>query len=86
PLKTELMMRLILPFRFFGRGYFIGVLMGRDRTDPPPHGIHSMGGRIATMAILALLLFIVISGIFFILYLIKSLIGIDLFSNAHLME
>ena len=86
PAKQELMFRFIIPFRLFGSAYFIGLLLGREQSDGKRIDARGIGGRIAAMAILAVLLFIVISGVFFVLYLIKSLLGFNLFSNAHLME
>lgn len=76
--RQELVVRWILPFRLFGSPWFMGFLLGRD-----PRGI---GGRIAAAIILAFLLIVMLAGLLFILYLIKTLVGVDLFSNAHLME
>ncbi|BCS95196.1 hypothetical protein DSLASN_08280 [Desulfoluna limicola] len=84
--RRELMFRFIIPFRLFGSAYFLGLLMGRELTEGSHLDSRGIGGRIAAIAILAVLLFVVISGVFFILYLIKSLLGVNLFSNAHLME
>lgn len=86
PVKRELMVRFIIPFRLFGSAYFLGLLMGRELTGESHQDSRGIGGRIAAVAILAVLLFVVISGVFFILYLIKSFLGVNLFSNAHLME
>ncbi|GEM_PF-2167919 len=86
PIKRELIFRVIIPFRLFGSAYFLGLLMGRELTGGSHLDSRGIGGRIAAVVILAVLLFVVISGVFFILYLIKSLLGVNLFSNAHLME
>ena len=86
PARRELLFRMILPLRLFGEVYFLGLLMGRDLTHGTPPEQGRTKGQITAAAILIVLLFVVISGSFFILYLIKSLMGLDLFSHAHLME
>ncbi|VFQ46489.1 hypothetical protein [Desulfoluna butyratoxydans] len=86
PAERELIFRLILPLRLFGDVFFLGILMGRD----PGPGVSPEQGRlkgnITAAAILILLLCVVLSGSFFLLYLIKALLGLDLFTDAHLLE
>lgn len=86
PVKRELIFRMILPLRLFGDVYFLGLLMGRDLAPGTPPGDRSIRGRITAAAILVALLLILISGSVFLLYLVKTLSGFDLFPNAHLME
>ena len=86
PTKRELIFRWVIPLPFFGGIYFLGFLMGRELTNNSLTSLQSIGGRIASLAFLSLILIIFISGLFFILYLIKSLMGINLFSTFHLME
>lgn len=84
--RQELVIRWILPFRLFGNPWFMGFLLGRELTGGARRDPRGIGGRIAAAIILALLLIVMLAGLFFILYLIKTLVGVDLFSNAHLME
>lgn len=86
PAERELIFRLILPLRLFGEVFFLGILMGRE---PVPGASPEQGrlkGTLTAAAILILLLCVVLSGSFFLLYLIKALLGLDLFTDAHLLE
>ena len=60
--------------------------MGRELPEAPHKSIGDSRGRLLSLVLLALLLFIFMAGIFFTLYLIKSLLGFDLFPDGHLME
>ena len=86
PPQQELLIHWVAPLPFFGGVYFLGFIMGKKITGHASSPFQTIGGRIASYALLALLLFTFISGLFFILYLLKSLLGINLFSSAHLME
>jgi hypothetical protein len=84
--KPQLIFRFFVPFRLLGSAYVLGLLLGREQAIGTHRDTQGIGGRIAAIAIVGVLLLIAISGTFFILYLIKSLLGLNLFSNAHLME
>ena len=86
PLQQELLIHWVVPLPFFGGVYFLGFIMGRKITGHATSSFQTIGGRVASYTLLALILFAFISGLFFILYLLKSLLGINIFSSAHLME
>jgi len=77
---------MILPLRLFGEVYFLGFLMGRDLDHGASPEKGRIKGHLTAAAIFLVLLCVVLSGSFFLLYLIKSLMGFDLFTHAHLME
>ena len=85
-IKRELLFRWIIPLPFWGSVYFLGLLMGREMPEAPHKSLGDSQGRLLSLVLLALLLFIFMAGIFFTLYLIKSLLGFDLFPDGHLME
>jgi hypothetical protein len=92
--KTEpankLIMNVTIPFKMLKERYFVSFLIGRqirkeDKSSSSAPGSRLQDSVIAFFAV-SILLLILVSGTVFILYLIKSLLGIDIFSNAHILK
>ncbi len=81
---------LRLPRGIFKKGYWLRfcVAKGADFDSPgsPAPSCRQVIRSITTKAVILSLLFIVLGETIFILYLLKSLFGIDFFSDFHLFS
>lgn len=87
---NKLIMNVTIPFKMLKERYFVSFNIGRrirEEEKVPSSGPSSriQDSVIAFLAV-SILLLILVSGTVFILYLIKSLLGIDIFSNAHIFK
>jgi len=84
----EFILNFTIPFTLFKKKYFIRLLAGRDLGR---EAVNSASGNrwlntIITLLVVLVLLLTIMAGIFFLLYLAKTLLGIDIFPNSHVLD
>ena len=80
---------LRLPLRLLKRRYWLRFCMAKDTPSGGPESLppaRQVFRSITAQAVILTLLFIVLGETIFILYLIKSLFGIDVFPGFHLFS
>lgn len=81
---------LTVPFKVWRRRYFISFLIGKDLGEADQEDFLSPGERameiVIVFSVLLIMLMVVTGGLVFIVYLIKSFLGIDVFPFSHVFR
>lgn len=81
---------LTVPFKIWRGRYFISFLIGKDLGEADQEDFLSPGERametVIVFAVLLIMLMVVAGGLVFLVYLIKSFLGIDVFPFSHVFR
>ncbi len=81
---------VIIPFRLIKQRYFLSIIIGKDFIRIDKNASLTQAEKFLNIIMLSffifMIIFVILAGLFFLMYLVKCAMGLDFFKNAHLFE